>query len=275
MKRLPLQAVISAALLAAVGLAGQRGNAADKDNANDAKQLQGKWTMWRMENSNGITADCHDSMVFDGAEIQNLNGGTTQGTRFKFTIDPTKDPKEIDVEILARGNIGEKRLGIYRMSNDVLEICWGDSKKRPTTFTGKPGAGAGSDYLIYHGEKFKQDEATATEMKRMEGRWAAEKGGDGMVIDGDELQFLWGGNNKGAKAKFLVDPSKDPSEIEVIYTQGSEIYKKRIGIYKLDGDKLTVSLSDLDADKRPTKLAGGDAPGAGKWFGVFRRQTDR
>jgi uncharacterized protein (TIGR03067 family) len=265
--------VLAAAFLA---LSGPRPAAADdkSDPKDDAKLLAGKWKLWRIENGNGIVADSTDALLIDGAQMQYLNGGTAKGTEGKLTINPTKDPKEIDFEITARGNIGEKRLGIYRVSKGQLEICWGD-KKRPTKFTGRPAPGAGVEYFIYRSDDFKPDEAAAKEMKRLEGKWVAEKGGDGVVIDGDDMQFLWGGNNKGAKAKFVVDPSKDPKEIEVVYTVGSERYKTRIGIYKLDDDKLTLSLSDFDSDKRPTKLSGGDAPGAGKWFQAYKREKDK
>jgi uncharacterized protein (TIGR03067 family) len=268
--------VAQVGLLAAVSFALplSRAPADDKKDAKEeAKLLQGRWNVWRIENSNGIVADCADAILIDDAEIQNLNGGSTRGTQFKFTIDPTKNPKEIDVEILARGNIGEKRLGIYRLSKDVLEICWGDAKKRPTKFTGKLTIGAGSEYTICHGEKFKPDEAVAREMKRFEGKWLADDGGNGGFFEDDHIQFLTPAG-KGPRARFLVDPSKDPREIEVIYTSGSEIYKRRIGIYQLEGDKLTLSLSDCDSSKRPTQLKGGDAPGAGKWFAVYHRQKD-
>jgi uncharacterized protein (TIGR03067 family) len=244
-----------------------------KDVKEDAKLLQGRWNAWRVENSNGLVADCFDAILIEGAEMQNLNGGTARGTLLKFTVDPTKNPKQIDAIVLARGNIGEKRLGIYRLSKDVLEICWGDAKKRPTKFTGRLAVGAGSDYTIYHGEKYKPDAAVTREMKRFEGKWLDDKGGNGGLFEDDHLQFLTPAG-KGPRARFLVDPSKNPKEIEIIYTSGSEIYKRRVGIYQLENDKLTLSLSDLGSNKRPTKLKGGDAPGAGKWFAVYKRQKD-
>jgi uncharacterized protein (TIGR03067 family) len=242
-----------------------------KDAKEEAKLLQGRWTVWRIENSNGLVADCSDAILVEGNEILNLNGGSTKGTQFKFTIDPSKDPMEITVEILARGNIGEKRLGIYRLSNNVLEICWGDAKKRPTKFAGRLAVAAGSEYLIYRGEKFKPDEAVTKEMKRFEGKWLADDGGNGGLFEDDHIQFLTPAG-KGPRARFLVDPSQNPKEIEIIYTSGSEIYKRRIGIYQLEGDKLTLSMSDHDSNKRPMKLKGGDAPGAGKWFAVYKRR---
>jgi uncharacterized protein (TIGR03067 family) len=267
----PAQVGLLAAVCFALSLS--RSAADNKDAKEEAKLLQGRWNAWRTENSNGLVADCFDAILIDGAEIQNLNGGTTKGTLFKFTVDPTKNPKVIDAEIVARGNIGEKRLGIYRLSKDVLEICWGDAKKRRTKFTGRPAVGAGSEYTIYHGEQFKPPAAVTKEMKRFEGKWLAKKGGNGGLFEEDRIQFLTPAG-KGPRAKFLVDPSQDPKEIEVIYTSGSEIYKRRIGIYQLVGDTLTLSLSDLDSNKRPTKLKGGDAPGAGKWFAVYKRQKD-
>jgi uncharacterized protein (TIGR03067 family) len=137
-----------------------------------------------------------------------------------------------------------------------------------------PGAAA-HNYVIYHSEEFKQDEAVARAMKALEGRWMESPKGNGVVIEDEKMQFLWGGNNKGAEARFLVDPAKDPKEIEVIYTVGSERYKRRIGVYKLEGDTLTLSLSEFDADKRPTKFAAAGTPGGGDMFIVYHREKDK
>jgi uncharacterized protein (TIGR03067 family) len=244
----------------------------------DQAALEHRWRAWRAEDSKGIDASPGDGMVIQGKDIQFLWGGNNKGSTATFTIDPTKEPKEIDVLFTSGSWIHKKQLGIYRVSKGQLEISWGGigEEKRPRKFTGRlvPGAAA-QNYVIYHSEEFKQDEAVAKAMKALEGRWMESPKGNGVVIEDEKMQFLWGGNNKGAEARFLVDPAKDPMEIEVIYTVGSERYKRRIGIYKLEDDTLTLCLSEFDADKRPTKFEGSGTPVGGDMFIVYHREKDR
>jgi uncharacterized protein (TIGR03067 family) len=247
--------------------------AGDKvDPKAELKRFENRWRVWRIENKDGIVADAGDGMLIEGDAIQFLWGGNNLGARAKFTIDPAKDPKEIDVKFTSGSGIGQKQLGIYRLGKDTLEISWGGvgDGKRPTKFTGKLTPGAGQTFFIYRGEQFKEDPAVVKELKRLAGKWSEAKG-NGCLIEGHNVQFYWGGNNIGARVTFEIDPTKDPKEIEVVYNSSWERYRKRIGIYRLVGDRLEISLSDLGVDQRPTRFAGGDAPGAGKWFAVYER----
>jgi uncharacterized protein (TIGR03067 family) len=246
---------------------------------NELAAFEHRWRAWRAEDSKGIDASPGDGLVIQGQDIQFLWGGNNKGSTATFTIDPAKEPKEIDVFFTSGSWINKRQLGIYRVSKGQLEIAWAGigEEKRPRKFTGRlvPGT-ATQNYVIYHSEEFKQDEAVARAMKDLEGRWMESPKGNGVVIEDEKMQFLWGGNNKGAEARFLVDPAKDPKEIEVIYTVGSERYKRRIGIYKLVGDVLTLRLSEFDADKRPTKFAGaGSGIPGGEMFITYRREKDK
>jgi uncharacterized protein (TIGR03067 family) len=254
----------------------------------DTQQFQGHWKTWRSQEGWRITADSGDGMLIEGQNIQFLWNVNNKGGTATFTLNPKTEPKEIDLQHTSGSLIGQKQLGIYRFTGDgQLEISWAGAgaTKRPAKFTGKLTPGAGKVHVIYRSGKFKLPEVVTKEFKALEGRWKVTQyhrfgrpeanvagRGEGAVIEDDDLQFLWRGDNKGAKSKFLVDPAKNPKQIEIVYTVGSERYHKRIGIYKLDGNKLEVSLSAFDADVRPTALTGTrGTPGAGDVYYIFER----
>src|SRR5262249_37583682 len=151
---------------------------------------------------------------------------------------------------------------------------------------GKLTAGAGAPFAVYRSSDFKLPEAVVKEMKALEGKWKvtvyhrfgrpepnAEKRGEGFLIEGDAMQFFWGGSNKGGQAQCAVDPSKDPKQIEIVYTVGQDRYKKRIGIYKLSDKKLEISLSEINSDTRPTAFTGvKGTKGAGDAYFVYEKE---
>ena len=129
-------------------------------------------------------------------------------------------------------------------------------------------------------------EAVAKELKALEGKWKiieyhrfrrpepmAEKRGEGFILEGEDVQYFWGGSNKGGKAQYLVDPTTNPKQIEFVFTVGQDRYKSRIGIYKLDGKKLQITLSGINGDTRPTAFTGikGTA-GAGDQYFVYEKE---
>jgi RNA polymerase sigma-70 factor (ECF subfamily) len=57
---------------------------------------------------------------------------------------------------------------------------------------------------------------------------------------------------KGKKAgTYKLDPAKKPKEITIVNHEG----KKHLGIYKLDGDALTICMHEEDGASRPTEFA--------------------
>jgi uncharacterized protein (TIGR03067 family) len=237
---------------------------ADADS--EARRLQGKWIHWRSEDAGGVSASCADFMLLDGDFLQFVNGGA-KGATARFTVDATKDPKEIELNYTSGSQINRKHIAIWRMPVEgVLEVCWApmDETKRPRKFTARLTPGAGASYDIYRKEGYQEPEEIVREKKKFEGRWvSAANAGDGVLIEEDVMQFLWGGNNKGAVVHFTVDPSKTPKEIEFVYTRGSENRKRRIGIYRLDGNKLELCMSQLDGERLPKKFTGPGTPGGG------------
>jgi uncharacterized protein (TIGR03067 family) len=54
-----------------------------------------------------------------------------------FTLDPTKNPKWIDVTYTDGERKGESSLGIYELKDDSLKICMSRSTTRPMEFETK------------------------------------------------------------------------------------------------------------------------------------------
>ena len=71
--------------------------------------------------------------------------GSANGKRFagtKVVLDPTKEPKTIDVIPDGGRNRGERILGIYRLERDTLTICMAaPGSPRPSEFKAENGNG--------------------------------------------------------------------------------------------------------------------------------------
>jgi len=277
---------VAAAVLLA--WSGQRPEQAAADDKSGGK-LEGTWSLWRSTKSGDTTADSGEGIVVDGKTLQFTLRGKNLAEKGTLSIKADADPKELDVEHTNGRYKGKKQLGIYRFTAPgQLEIAWGEpgSDQRPKLFTGKLTVGAGNPLAVYRSSEFKQPAGVVKELKAMEGKWKvttyhrfgrpepnAEKRGEGFLLEGDDMQFFWGGNNKGGKAQFSVDPSKDPKQIEIVYTVGQDRYKKRIGIYKLSDKKLEISLSAINSDTLPTAFTGiKGTSGAGDAYFVYEKE---
>jgi uncharacterized protein (TIGR03067 family) len=97
----------------------------------DYDRFQGRWGAISAKAGNGsipTPAIPQWTMRFTGRNVRvTTPTSSDEGT---FTLDPAKNPKEIDIEPAAGG---QRRLrGIYRFVGDELEVCMDDSnRKRP------------------------------------------------------------------------------------------------------------------------------------------------
>jgi uncharacterized protein (TIGR03067 family) len=99
--------------------------------------LQGEWQVVSIERpgSPGNPDELvRARIVLDGNCVRIMDGERKvwEGV---FRLEPTEEPKAIDLTGTADPNKGEKAFGIYRVEADALTICVG--KERPTEFSGK------------------------------------------------------------------------------------------------------------------------------------------
>ena len=109
----------------------------------DKLHFQGVWSMvaysfdGRSKPSKDIPPTTHS---YDGDEVTTLIGGSPYFME-KITIDPSKNPRTIDFEMIGQSK-PIKKLGIYEFNGDRLKLCLGrPGAERPTDFSSKPGQG--------------------------------------------------------------------------------------------------------------------------------------
>lgn len=121
------------ALLAGTLLAAPR----PKDDKDDLKRFEGKWTFSSWEHSGlplGATALESAKWSTNGDKYTfEISGTTEEGT---FKLDATQKIPTIDLTITAGTDKGSTQLGIYKFDGEALVICFARPgvKERPTEF---------------------------------------------------------------------------------------------------------------------------------------------
>ena len=90
-------------------------------------------------------------------------------------------------------------------------------------------------------------------------------------VEGDHVVWKRDGKNF-AGTKVVLDPSKEPKTIDVTPDGGPNRDKVVAGIYKLDGDRLTICMAGRDGERPKTFEA---AKGSGRTLMKFRRTNHR
>ncbi len=132
-------------LLAGVGSADASGAPEGDTFTKELKALAGTWRPVSSEN-NGFKASEGDlaGLVWirdeDGRWTMQRGGRPVVQWAVK-AIDTTKNPKTIDIEVMADEYKGMVYLGIYELDGDTLRICLAlpDRPERPTEFSASHG----------------------------------------------------------------------------------------------------------------------------------------
>jgi uncharacterized protein (TIGR03067 family) len=109
------------------------------DVKKDKDKLQGTWKAVTAEAGGKSQEDAEEHrLIFSGDEFSVKKGKETM-IKGKFKIDPSKKPKEIDMEFTKsqRENLnGKTALGIYELDGDTLKWCWNKPDgERPKKFS--------------------------------------------------------------------------------------------------------------------------------------------
>jgi uncharacterized protein (TIGR03067 family) len=128
-----------AILSLAVGLAAP-GDGAKKDEAkNELEKLQGTWSITKVERDGDDLSD-----QVGGAEME-INGEKYAAPNIaaSFKLDPSKNPKAIDISYTEGPAAGQTVKGIYKLDGDTFTICraLAESGDRPKEFTAPSGSG--------------------------------------------------------------------------------------------------------------------------------------
>ena len=267
---------------------------ADEEVKKEKEKLLGTWKVVKIEEKGQSKEDSEDvRLVFDGDGFVFKKGDQAQ-IKGKFKLDPSKDPKAIDMEIaesVKPGREGKTSLSIYawdKDDTDALKLCLGEpgDTDRPKEFAAPAGTkcifltlkreadkeAKPADPATPKDEKAQAEEDAKKEKEKLHGTWKVvtveEKGqskedtDDARVaFDGDEF-MLKKGDQVFAKGKFKLDPSKDPKAIDLEITESAKKGlegKTSLAIYALDKDDkdaLKLCLGEPGNTDRPKEFSG-------------------
>jgi RNA polymerase sigma factor (sigma-70 family) len=259
------------------------------DKANDDKDaIQGTWKVTGVE-MGGKEAP-------DDPQIKNMKSSKWVITADKITIslpnqarqdasyklDPTKKPKHLDFKPLdgPASEKGKTGHGLYSLDGDVLKVCMPmspEADERPTELRTKEG---GKALLITlkrekpAKDKPKEDKPEA-DKQAIQGTWQVtdvetkdKKTPDPTgalkkiktqqwTFTADKVTVRTPGEEAILASAYRMDSSKNPKEIDI--TPGKGNGEPGPGLYRLEGDVLTLCFPGPGGGLRPTELAADDA----------------
>jgi uncharacterized protein (TIGR03067 family) len=218
----------------------------------EIKQLGGKWSMIMGERDGQQVPEATVNRSTREA-TGNVTTITIAGKlwfKAKFTVDPTKDPKTIDYEILEGSDKGKFQHGIYALNGDRVRFCLSEpDKPRPTEFNSVPGSGwtlsewkqvtaskvAIEDNRHVPGGVFAYEHkgtVKSVDAEKMELIVTDEKGQDQTVIVANDVQVV--GPHLNPHVRGLKSPMLQPgASVTIIYeTKEGHVIASKVHITK-------------------------------------------
>jgi uncharacterized protein (TIGR03067 family) len=134
-------------------------------------------------------------------------------------------------------------------------------------------------------DKEKREAAAEKELKTIEGNWKlVRREVSGSLEDVDDLKLAvviedakmtWtkDGKDTGLSASVELDPTATPAAIDLEFTGAKLLGEQRLGIYRLDGDKLILCWNKAE-DRRPKKFTTRLSVGCGTVHETYLRIPD-
>ncbi len=234
----------------------------------ELQPFQGYWKMTICDSDNEkLGAEQQEASkwrwTIKGDEI--IWGRKGEEWKLSLNVDPSKNPKEIDLTYLNGPFKGEKVLGMYEwggIDGKCLNISIQDpgaKVARPTRFSW---TGGGQTAMV----SLRPTDAVdpKRELASLQGTWSfdnvmtdtawskpigkiADKNGQGgerkWIMKGNEITWTRP-DGKAVKASFTIGPKKVPGQIDITFLSGPNKGEKCRGIYEWAGNELWLCFLD-------------------------------
>lgn len=268
----------------------------------DLDRLQGMWVVAALEmDGEKMAARMIGGarVVVKGERFQSLGMGAEYEGR--LVLNEAASPKAFDLKFTKGPEKGNTALGIYQISGEQWKICLTTrvgAVERPKKFATKAGTGIALEILkrgvpakavVTKGvakkgaAKSNAEDVDTGASTELEGEWKLVSGAlDGKAMDAASVE--WGrrvfrggsttlsfGPQVYQKARFTLDSTKSPGEIDYEHSQGMFAGKKQLGIYECDGKSLKLCAS-TPGSPRPKDFAAGKGRNVTHFMAVHKRE---
>jgi uncharacterized protein (TIGR03067 family) len=228
-------------------------------------------------------------IVIEGSRFTSLGmGAVYEGT---LELDASISPARIDMKFDVGPEKGNTNFGIYQLDGDTWKLCLATrGTVRPASFASTAGSGFAVETLVRRTAPKASKAPTARKAKsrapsgpatEFEGEWSMLSGVmDGKAMDASAVQWVkrvtegnqttvLAGPQTMLKVEFTFDASQSPKSIDYVNLAGAHKGKRQVGIYKFEGDVLTVCVAAPGAG-RPNEFA--SVPGDGRTLTSWKRR---
>lgn len=249
----------------------------------DLDALQGKWAMRSLTLNGEVfppSLVAGSSLEIRGNECRESVAGRTSVLALTVGAEGVRS----SADFTPAGRPGAPVLGRYRIEGDTLTVCRpiGPDQPRPLGERAGPGSGLMTAVWTRVPDHEAGELSDGEELAKLQGTWqlvSAETGGEKtpeervkkikVVISGN-MHTVWFEDKVVAEGvSFTIDPTASPKQVTDTITEGPDKGKQVLGIYKVEGDRLTSCVAPLGSKDRPKEFKAG--AGSPNTLRVFRR----